>query len=54
MTHADDIAAPGGDYEFDTDDDLDIDDDEYDFGDEDTEAEDPVGEADAEEQRAET
>jgi hypothetical protein len=50
MTHADDIAAPGGDYEFDTDDDLDIDDDEYDFGDEDT-AEDAGWDADTEEQR---
>ncbi|MGO8958533.1 MAG: hypothetical protein ACLQFR_14365 [Streptosporangiaceae bacterium] len=34
MTYADDITAPGGDYEFDTDDDLDLDDDEYGFGDE--------------------
>ena len=52
MTHADDIAAPGGDYEFGTDDDLDIEDDEYDFGDEDTQAEDPGWEADTEEQPA--
>jgi hypothetical protein len=36
MTYADDISAPGEDYEFDADDDLAIDDDEYDFG-EDTE-----------------
>ncbi len=35
MTYADDITAPGGDYEFDTDDDLEVDEDEYDFGEED-------------------
>jgi hypothetical protein len=51
MTHADDITAPGGDYEFDTDDDLGIDDDEYDFGDEDDEVNDADRDAGAEEQR---
>ena len=52
MTHADDITAPGGDYDFDTDDDLDIDDDAYDFGGDDEEDRDPARSADAEQQGA--
>jgi len=40
MRYADDITAPGGDYEYEAEDDLDAEDDEDDFGDEDAEQED--------------
>lgn len=51
MTYADDITAPGGDYEYDAEDDLDVEDDEDDAGDEDAEPDD-AGPEGAEDRRS--